>query len=558
MTFGLSGKLFRRAFSILGVILMLGAAACQPKHAPTITPRAKTETRPNILIFVADALGPELGAYEDPAALTPNIDALAREGVTYASAYAASGSSGAAWAAMSTGLYPQTLGVIQDWTGQRGWNVAPQPEVRAFPELLRRAGYFSFRVGPKNDPFGGASAQWDLDIRTAGVTWPAVDIPQPFLGVVEMTTLPLDDEDAPKAKPKGFFESLFAKKEKPVAPPVVDAARIVVPSYLPDTPAVRAALKARYQRIALLDRQVGEAVARLKATGAINHTIIIVTARTGPPWPRAERTLYDSGVRIPLIVRYPDGRAHGTVSRSLVSGVDLAPSIVTMAGLKPMAWVQGRDRLSQRPAPPASFVFSIQNRVGAVFERARSVRDGRYLLILNATPQTRLWELARRGDLYDAVQGQGGAAPSLGPNQTNPRAELELYDLRTDPAQTRNLAADAGHVSDVQRLRAALVAFNAVTPDLSFDSTRELRDRFQPGGQTPVTAAPILRLVNGKVVMEALTPGSTIEWRFDDNDRWKLYRGPVPLPKDGKLQAKSSRYGFGDSDPQLFDAKKKK
>jgi hypothetical protein len=186
------------------------------------------------------------------------------------------------------------------------------------------------------------------------------------------------------------------------------------------------------------------------------------------------------------------------------------------------------------------------------------VRDGRFLVIHTATPQTRLWDLARRGDRSDAAQGQGGAAPSLGPNQTNPRAELELYDLRSDPAQTRNLAADAGHVSDVQRLRAALIAFNALTPDMSFDSTQELRDRFQPGGQSPVTAAPILRLAGGKVVMEALTPGSTIEWRFDENDRWKLYRGPVPLPKDGKLQAKSSRYGFSDSEPQLFDAKKKK
>ncbi|MBX7248836.1 MAG: sulfatase-like hydrolase/transferase [Caulobacteraceae bacterium] len=558
MTFRLDGKSFRKFLGLLGVFLMLGTAACQPKHTPSISPRSQNETRPNILLFVADALGPELGAYGDRAALTPNIDALAREGVTYVNAYGASGSSGAAWAAMLTGMYPQTLGVIQDWNGPRGWNVAPQPEVKAFPELLRRAGYFTFRVGPKNDPFGGTSGLWDDDERGAGVTWPSIDVPQPFLGVIEATTLPLDDKDAPKPKKKGFFENLFAKKEKPVAPPSIDAARIVAPPYLPDTPAVRAALKARYQRIALLDRQVGEAVARLKQTGALSNTIIIVTARTGAPWPRGERTLYDSGVRTPLIVRYPDGRGRGSVNRALFSGVDLSPSIVSLARQRPMAWVQGRDRLSARPAPPASFAFSIQNRVGAVFERARAVRDGRYLFILNATPKTRLWDLARRGDLYDAVQGQGGAAPSLGPNQTNPRAEIELYDLRADPAQMRNLAADAGHVSDVQRLRAALIAFNGMTPDLSFDSTSDLRDRYQPAGQTPVTAPPVLRLVGNRVVMEALTPGSTIEWRLRETDRWTLYRGPVPLPKGGKLQAKSSRYGFTDSDPQLFDARKEK
>ena len=557
MTFGMDGNSFKNFLRVVGIFLVLGAAACQPAPEPTITARSQNETRPNVLIFVADALGPELGAYDDPAAITPNIDKLAAEGVTYASAYASSGSQGAAWGSVLTGMYPQTLGIIQDWTGQRGWNVAPKPEVRAFPELLRQAGYHTFRIGPKNDPFGGANALWDVDIRTAGATWVEADVPQPFLGVIEISTLPQDDKDAPKPKKKGFFESLFAKKEKPPAPVVIDPAKIVVPSYLPDTPAVRAALKARYQRIAALDARIGETMERLRRSGALNSTIVMVTARTGSPWPRGERTLYDSGVRIPLIVRYPDGRGRGTVSRALVAGVDIAPSVITLAHGRPMAWVQGRDRLSARPGPAAGFVYSIQNRVGTVVERSRAVRDGRYLFILNEIPATRLWDLARRGDLYDAVAGQGGA-PTLGPNQTNPRAEIELYDLRADPAQVRNLAADPGHIADVQRLRAALEAFNAITPDMSYESTQMLRDRFQPAGQTPVTAAPVLRLVGGRVLMEALTPGSTIEWRHNEKDGWKLYRGPVALPRDGRLEARASRYGFIDSEPQIFDSKKTK
>lgn len=548
--------IFSNFLRVIGIVLVLAAAACQAEREPTISPRSQNETRPNILVFVADALGPELGAYEDPAAVTPNIDRLAREGITYANAYAASGSSGAAWGAALTGVHPQTLGLIQDWNGERGWNVAPQPEVKAFPDLLRRAGWYSFRVGPQSDPFGGASALWDKNERTDGAVWLDNDIPQPFVGVVEATTLPRDDADAPRARKKGFLESLFAGKEAPPTPVVIDPKKIVVPSYLPDTPALRAALAARYQRIAAFDAQVGAAIQRLERAGALDKTVIIVTARTGPPWPRAERTLYDSGVRIPLIVRHPDGRGRGTVSRALVSGVDLAPSILKLAGRQPMAWMHGRDRLSARPDPAATFVFSIQNRVGPVFERARAVRDSRYLLILNEAPRTRLWDLARKGDLYDAVAGAGGQ-PTLGPNQTSPRAEVELYDLRSDPAQVRNLAADSGRIGDVQRLAAALAAFNAMTPDLSNASTNELRDRYQPAGQTPVTAPPVMRLVGGRVAMEALTPGSAIQWRINDKDVWKLYRGPVALPKNGRLQAKASRYGFRDSPPQPFDAKKK-
>jgi len=556
MTFGSVHGALTRIFSLFGIFLVLGLAACQQEREPTITPRSQSETRPNILIFVADALGPELGAYDDPAAVTPNIDRLAKEGITYTSVYAASGSSGAAWGTALTGVHPQTLGLIQDWNGERGWNVAPQPEVKTFPDLLRQAGYYSFRVGPQSDPFGGTSALWDRNERTAGATWLDNDIPQPFVGIVEVSTLPQDDAAAPQGKKKGFIESLFARKEEPPKPVVIDPNKIVVPPYLPDTQGLRTALAARYQRIAAFDAQVGATLQRLEKAGALDKTIIIITARTGPPLPRAERTLYDSGVRIPLIVRHPDGRGRGTVSTALVSGADLAPSILRLAGRQPMAWMQGRDRLSAKPAAPATYVFSIQNRVGPVFERARAVRDNRYLLILNEAPRTRLWDLARRGDLYDAVAGQG-AQPSLGANQTNPRAEVELYDLRSDRGQLRNLAADSGRLPDVQRLAAALAAFNAMTPDLSTAGTNELRDRYQPAGQTPVTAPPMLKVVGGRVVMEALTPGSAIQWRLNDKDNWKLYRGPVPLPSNGKLEAKASRYGFRDSPPQPFDAKKK-
>lgn len=290
MTFGLDGKILRNFLKVIGIFLVLGAAACEREREPTITARSQNETRPNILIFVANSLGPELGVYEDEASLTPNIDRLAAEGITYANAYAASGSSSAAWGTALTGVHPQTLGLIQDWNGERGWNVAPQPEVKAFPDLLRQGGYHTFRVGAPADPFGGTSALWDFNERTAGATWPDADIPQPFLGLIEISTLPRDDKDAPKPRDKGFFEGLFAKKEKPPAPVVIDPKKIVVPAYLRDTPALRAAMAARYQRIADFDAQIGAAVERVRKARALDKTIIIVTARTGPPWPRAERT----------------------------------------------------------------------------------------------------------------------------------------------------------------------------------------------------------------------------------------------------------------------------
>ena len=555
MAFRIADKILKIFLSLVLVGAIAATAACQRDREPQILARSQNETRPNVLIFVVDALGPEIAPYGDRTVPTPNIDRLAREGVTYTRAYAASGSHGAAWAAMVTGVHPQTLGVVQDWTDGRGWTVAPQPEVRAFPELMRQAGYNTFRVGPSADPFGGVGGLWDLNDRSFLAAWPDKDLRPPFLGVVEIPTLPPDESSVTKPREKGFFERIFEKEEPEPTPPAIQDAAIKVPPYLPDTPALRAALKARYQRIAAVDAQIGETLARLEKAGALKDTIIIFTARTGPPWPRAERTLYDSGVHVPLFVRYPDGRGKGTTSRVLFSGVDLAPSVLRLAGLQPMAWMHGRDRLSAKPETASQFVFSIQNRVGAVFERARAVRDGRYLFIRNESPETRLLDIARRGPFYDAIAGQGGA-PSLGSNQTNPRAEIELYDLVADPHQLKNLAADAGRLSEVQRLATALAGFRAVTPDLSTATTQELRDRYRPAGNTPVTAPPALRLVRGRVVMEALTPGSSIQWREDEEAPWKLYRGPVTPPKNGKLEVRATRYGFQDSPVQAFDTEK--
>lgn len=547
-------SIFKTILTLAGVLATLAVAACTREREPQVLPRSQNETRPNVLLVVVDSLGPELGAYEDPVAVTPVTDGLARDGVVFANAYAASGADGSAWASLMTGMHPQTLGVVQDWTEGRGWPVAPNPEVRAFPELLRAAGYFTFRTGPYKEPLGGTTALWDVNLRDPGEDWPVTDIPQPFLGVLEFSTLPGDPGKPAEKKRKGLFESIFEGKDDEPKPATIDPAKIVVPSYLPDTPALRGAMAARYQRIAEIDRQIGEALKRLEASGALDNTIVIVTARTGPPWPRAERTLYDSGVHVPLIVRYPDRRRNGTVNAELFSGVDLAPSVLKLVGMEPMAWMQGEDRLSVTPARPAQYVYSIQNRVGSVFERARAVRDRRWLFIRNESPETRLLDLARRGAFYDAVVGQSGSAP-LGPNQTNPRAEVELYDLRADPLQLRNLAADPGRTGDLQRMALALDAFNGVTPDLSTAATQELRDRFRPAGQVPVTAPPVVREEDGQIIMERLTPGSSILWRTNEKDPWKLYSAPIGVPEGGKIEVKSTRYGFIDSVTQPFEVK---
>jgi arylsulfatase A-like enzyme len=527
------------------IALTLALSACGRPKTAAVEPRAAGETRPNVLLIVVDHLGPEFSAYGDRTASTPNLDRLAREGVVFANAYAAAGSEDAESAALLTGVSPHAIGVVQEWTGAPGWTAAPPPEVKGFPELMRAAGWRTFHVGARPDPFGSPASLWEQDRREPGAVWPEQTVRQPFLGAVDLTTLPVDGAKTQKKGFLGLFGAAHAESGTAVKP--VDAKALAVPGYLPDTPQVRAALKRRYEAIEQVDAQVGEILDRLAKAGLDKNTVVILTAKTGPALPRAERTLYDSGVRVPLIVRRPDGRGAGSVRRDLVSGVDLAPSVLKIAGLQPLAWMQGRERF-EGVGEPARYVFSVQNRVDRTYERAFAVRDGRFLYIRNLSFEASLSALARRGDALDAVESArrgGRLTPAQAMLFSDDRPEDELYDLHKDPHQLVNLAESDAYAADVERLSTALNAFAASAPDYSTWATGELRDLYRPAGETPAAAAPTGVLKDGRVVLETVTPGGAILWRTSDKDPWRLYTGPIPAAET--VQAKAARYGFAES-----------
>jgi N-sulfoglucosamine sulfohydrolase len=522
-----------RAGVLALALAVVGLAACShPNPQGVIEPRPAGETRPNILVIEVDHLGLELGAYGDAAAQTPAIDRLAREGVVFTDAYAASGSEDAETAALLTGMHPSTIAVVQEWTGQAQWTVTPPPEIKGYPELLRAAGYDTFHVGPRPDPFGSPASLWAHDATKPGEAWIGGRLRQPFVGVVDLSTVGAPAGPAP-------------------AGISIDARRIVVPGYLPNTPAVRDALKAEYERVRRVDAAVAAILARLEQAHVLDHTIVVFTAKSGPVRPRAERTVYDAGAHTPLIVRWPDGQGRGSVRHDLISGIDLAPAILRMGGVAPRAWMQGQDHISTA-ATPNQAVFTVQNRVDSVYERVFALRDGRYLYVLNLAPYTPVLGLARPGPLAEAVT-DARRTRRLSPDQaqmySDERGQSELYDVKADPLELHNLAADPAHAGEVARLSQTLNAFAGSALDYSTWTARDLGDLFKPEGVTPTTAAPEILRQRGLFVLSSVTPGASILWRVGEAGPWTLYTGPFAARSKaggggGKLQAKAIRYGF--------------
>ena len=276
-------------------------------------------------------------------------------------------------------------------------------------------------------------------------------------------------------------------------------------------------------------------------------------------------------MRIPLIVHRAGkdfgGKDAGVVRQDIVSGVDIAPSILARAGLKPFAWMQGRERFVST-VDPERYAFSVQGRVGAVFERAFAVRDGRYLYIHNLAFDTRVLALARPGPALIAFRAVARenrrverpgltVPPQLTPSQArvlNPdRPEDEFYDLQKDPFQMTNLAEEDQYAAELQRLSDALNAFAASAPDYSTWDARDLQDLYRPGGVTPTTSVPTVAVRAGRRVLDSATPGAVILWRPKDAPLWRIYAGP--LPATGHIEAKAARYGFQDSAVASFPAK---
>jgi uncharacterized sulfatase len=255
-----------------------------------------------------------------------------------------------------------------------------------------------------------------------------------------------------------------------------------VPAYHPDTPEVRRDWALFYDSVTAADADAGVILAELEADGLAADTIVFYWADHGGGMPRSKRWPSDSGLHVPLLVRIPekfkdlrpaDYRAGGTTDR-LVSFADFAPTMCSLAGVEPPAWMQGYAFLGRFIAPAQPFIYGFRGRMDERYDLVRSVTDGRYVYLRNylphlsqgqhvstqfKTPTTAIWK-----KLYD----EGKATPAQQIFWQTPKAPEELYDLQADPDEVNNLAAAPAHRATLEKLRAAQQAYSRRIRDLGF------------------------------------------------------------------------------------------
>jgi arylsulfatase A-like enzyme len=425
--------------------------------------------RPNIVLAIADDWSfPHASIYGDKTVSTPNFDRIAREGARFTHAFTASPSCTPSRAALLTGQAVHRL--------EEGGNLHGHLPSRyaTYPDLLEKAGY---RVGFTGKGWGpGRFEPGGRDRNPAGAPFKSFD-----------AFLQQRPNDAPfcfwfgSTDPHRPYELGSGAKEG------LKADGVDVPPFLPDTPEVRADLLDYYIEVQRFDRDLGRILETLERAGELDNTILIVTSDNGMPFPRAKATVYDSGARMPLAIRWPAGIRAGTVVDAFVSHTDLAPTLLAAAGLDPVAAMTGRTLLPLLRGEPQAgrdrvFVERERHanvRRGDLSYPVRAIRTNDYLYIRNFRPDR--WP-AGDPEQYIAVGPygdiDGGPTKSLLQDRQShariapffalsmgKRPAEELYDLRRDPHQVRNVAGQREHRAAQERLRAELDRWMRDTED---------------------------------------------------------------------------------------------
>ena len=544
----------KKIASGVAVALMLTAFASPAEIMAAESSAKESQERPNILWIMTEDINPRLGCYGDKVAVTPNIDAMAEEGVMYTNAYATAGVCAPSRAAIITGMYQQSFGAQNMATNTDGYDyrTVPDEEIKAFPEILRENGYYTFTCTKLDYQYSAFAAKtgpftiWDND-DAALELWEGNDSDKPFFGYINM----MDTHESQMFREP--FEDLIKPED------------VEVPPYMVDSEETREEIATLYNDIYHMDMKVKEIRDRLEEDGLADSTIVIFAADNGGCLAKEKRDLYDTGLHVPFVIYYPekfrpDDVTPGSINDNMFSYVDVAPSILSLAGVEAPDYMQGQVSFGYNTDEPRQYIYAARDRLDECEDQQRAVRDNRYKYIYNYYPGTSDYLGVEFTLNLKTVQEllAGHEAGTLNEDQESwfePRVEEELYDTQEDPYELHNLIDDEAYAEVRERMRNAYQEWKAEVRDMSDEMTeQEMIKLFFPDGEQPVTETPSVEVEdagdgNVKVTVTGNTPGSSLGYKDASETSWNLYTDSITIPKDSNLIFKAVRYGYKESDP---------
>lgn len=457
------------------------------------------EQRPNVLWITVEDLSPILGCYGDRVAKTPNIDFFAQNAVSFSNAYVSAPICTPARSSLITGVYASSMGTHH----LRG--VVPKSDkIKCFTEYLRKEGYYCSNNYKEDYNFITPKEAWDESSKNAH--WRNRKPGQPFFSVFNL-------EMTHQSKTRYGLEKLNEVNKTLDEDERILPGDVEIPPYYPDTPAVRANIASLYTQVTIMDKKFQEIINQLEEDGLRENTIIFFYSDHGTGLPRGKGYLHDTGIKVPLIIEFPEKYKHyssaksGAFSDELVNFIDFPPTVLSLIGIDPPKYMQGNPFLGKYRKKPNDHVISIRDRRDEVLMFSRSIRTNKYHYIRNFFPHrprmqrnfyseiTPIRQELRRLDKLELLQANEDWL------MKDSVPVDELYDTEEDPHELNNLSQKEEHQEIMELLKRNLFSWMVETKDLGLVPEYEMLE--QSKGNAPYDTfsnsfdpKPILDLVD--------------------------------------------------------------
>ena len=440
----------QRAIKKLLIWLFLGLLSCQPSCQ-----EEDSIEKPNILWISCEDITTMIGSYGDPNAKTPHLDAFAESNLQYTNSFATAPVCSPARSAIITGYYANTLG-----SQHLRSEVNIPAEITPFPKYLKKAGYYVTNNSKEDYNFIDTTI-WHESSKKAH--WQNRGKNQPFFSVFNLTL----------THQSSIFgsDSVYQARIGKYLPFIETTSPegLELPAYYPATEQIKKLWARYYTNVSIIDYQFQKILDQLEADGLANNTIVFFFSDHGTGMPRSKRAVYDSGLKIPLLVRIPEkwhgqfGIAPGTKIDRLVSFIDFAPTILRIAGLTIPSELPGQPFLGKNIPDEKAYVFGAADRVDEGYEMSRTIRNKRFRYIRNFLPHLPLLQpnfYTDQSEIMVALNQVRTASDLSAAQQglfASRREAEELYLLSEDPDEVNNLATEPEYQQVLKNMRKELL-----------------------------------------------------------------------------------------------------
>ncbi|HIA70714.1 TPA: hypothetical protein EYN98_32635 [Candidatus Poribacteria bacterium] len=391
------------------------------ENRSTMVSSVKSDERPNFLwLNTHDLSARHLGCYGDTYAKTPNLDKLAAQGVRYTNTFVSGPICSPSRTSIFTAMHPTTVGTLH----HRSFAIRPE-FVHLLPHYLMKAGYISTQINTDLNTYID-SDEWSKYLNIEDL-WKDRTDDKPFFAICSFSeshasTFKMNPEEVRLQR-----SNLLQDKE------LHDPDKAPIPSFVPNIPLARERMALFYDTITQVDYHVGDVLSKLEQHGLADDTIVFFWADHGSGYPRAKTHVYDDGLQVPLIIRFPEKYQHlasdlpGTVVDDFVMLMDLGPSLLSLAGITSPEHFQGREFLGPQKCEPREYVYSARDRLDNCNEMIRTVRNKKYRYIRNFLPHRPYASFYPDGGFFKQIPPEGTPGRDFWETSCLPK-EQEIHD----------------------------------------------------------------------------------------------------------------------------------